>query len=86
MDGSTNKPREIDLVAEKSWLLFTNWNEYVELLILSSSLNVNTSHKILYFGLGQRSYLNKTLDNKEYTIRENNIYTDRHHYLSTNPK
>jgi hypothetical protein len=83
MDQTQNKAREIDLIAEKLWPVpgrFGNSDGYVAVRLFVECKFV-PSHSVFWFAEKSRSEaLALVCSSGEFP--ENNIYTEKHHYLA----
>jgi hypothetical protein len=88
MDGGTGKPREIDLIAEKYWPLDHSWRSkdqgpkaiMVRLFIECKYIPQST---VFWFSKKDIVTARKWLV-RNTRFREDNSFTDEHHYLSSN--
>ena len=88
MDSSSNKPREIDLVAEKSWHYNASYGNNRH-----GTINLKLFIECKYIPQKNVFWFSKKdiLSAKEWVtsntpLPKNNMFTDQHHYLATNPK
>jgi hypothetical protein len=87
MDSATNKPREIDLIAEKSW----PYNDAFEGKFGTVNIKLFIECKYIpqtnVFWFGEKDMASTqewVLSNTP--LRERNTFTEQHHYISTNRK
>lgn len=85
MDSSLNKPREIDLIAEKEF----KYSDRLEQK--HGSINIRLfieckyiPYKIVFWFDDKDMESAKKWVTSNSSLPENNIYTDKHHYLATN--
>lgn len=87
LDGSSNKSREIDLIVEKSWdISDKNYGTY-------GTINIKLFIECKYIPQTNVFWFSDKdkMSTKEWLItntplKENNMYTEQHHYLASNPK
>lgn len=86
MDQSQNKAREIDLIAERSIPIPDYWNQQGGEVIVRLFVECKfiTSHSVFWFTDKDMEAAHKLVCKKG-GFRANNIYTRKHHYLSTCP-
>lgn len=87
MDQTQNKAREIDLIAEKSWPIndgFDRWQGDVVVRLFIECKFV-PSFSVFWFSEKDRAESNKLVCSSG-VFPENNLYTDKHHYLAKSPK
>ena len=86
MDSATSKPREIDLIAEKSWPYygFKGKNGAVIIKLFIECKYIPQANLFWFSDKDVASAKQWVIANTP--LRENNIFTERHHYLATNPK
>lgn len=84
LDASSNKSREIDLVVEKSWDVRHRDGQSVTRLRLRLFVECKyvAQQSLLWFDRLDRSAARRWLCHHS-PLRENNAYTDKHHYLSS---
>ncbi len=86
LDGATNKAREIDLIAEKMW----PYNDRMEGISGSVHIKLFIECKyipqlnVFWFGSKDKASAEEWLTTKT-PFTENNLYTEKHHYLSESP-
>ncbi len=87
MDAAGNKPRELDLVAEKHWVRSSSTSSKNEALLVRLFVECKyiTDTTVFWFSAQDRvSTLRWLVTNTP--LRENNIYTEKHHYLAGDGK
>ena len=87
MDNATSKPREIDLIAEKSWIYQDRSKRKHGAVIIKLFIECKYIPQANVFWFSDKDVSSA----KQWVIantplRENNIFTEKHHYLSTNSK
>ncbi|MBW2647796.1 MAG: hypothetical protein JRE23_16820 [Deltaproteobacteria bacterium] len=87
MDSATNKPREIDLIAEKSWIYKNQFEGKRGDVIFKLFIECKYIPQANVFWFSEKDVVSA----KQWVITstplpENNMFTERHHYLATNPK
>lgn len=87
MDSATNKPREIDLIAEKSWLYNDRFKEKYGTINIKLFIECKYIPQTNVFWFSDKDMTST----KEWVVcntplRERNMFTDQYHYISTNPK
>lgn len=85
LDGSSNKPREIDLIAEKSWEHSDYFSGQQGTINVKLFIECKYIPQTSVFWFGQKDIPST----REWLtcntpLRENNIFLDKHHYLSSN--
>lgn len=86
MDNAANKPREIDLVAEKAFVYEPEWGE-VGTINIKLFIECKYIPKKVVFWFDEKNMTQTEKWVVENTsLTENNTYTNKHHYISTNPK
>jgi len=87
MDGATNKPREIDLIAEKSWLYSDRFEGKHGTINIKLFIECKYIPQTNVFWFSDKDMAStKEWITSNTPLPERNMFTDRHHYLSTNPK
>jgi len=87
MDGGTGKAREIDLIAEKSWLYKDEWSKTYGTVNIKLFIECKYIPQNNVFWFSDKDMISaKDWVTSNTPLRDNNMFTDRHHYLSTNPK
>ena len=87
MDNSSNKPREIDLVAEKSWRYSDNFNNKAGTINFKLFIECKYIPQKIVFWFSEKDILStKDWVTSNTPLRKNNMFTDQHHYLATNRK
>ncbi len=89
MDNATSKPREIDLIAEKSWIRkgdqFSGRKYGAIIIKLFIECKYIPQANVFWFSdKDVASAREWVLANTP--LPKDNIYTEKHHYLATNPK
>jgi len=87
MDSATNKPREIDLIAEKAWLYDDRFEGRYGTINIKLFIECKYIPQTNVFWFSDKDIVST----KEWVLSntpllENNIFTDQHHYISTNSK
>lgn len=87
MDQSQNKAREIDLVAEKSWPISDPFGHPVDDIAIRLFVECKfvASDTVFWFADKDRDSATE-LVSANGIFRENNTYTEKHHYLSKSPR
>lgn len=87
MDQSLSKAREIDLVAEKLWPVTDAWGKPVENLAVRLFVECKFVPSYSAFWFTDKNVAAATeLVCSDGTFRENNSYTQKHHYLAQSPR
>jgi hypothetical protein len=91
MDSGTNKPREIDLVAEKHWTFkpcFGGREERQGTIAIKLFIECKyiAQPTVFWFGDKDMSSASDWVTKNTPFQREDNDYTKQHHYLASNPK
>jgi hypothetical protein len=87
MDQTQNKAREIDLIAEKLWIvkdMFGNQRDYLAVRLFIECKFV-PSHSVFWFAERDQESAERLVCGGS-PFRVDNIYTKKHHYLSQNSK
>ncbi len=87
MDSATNKPREIDLIAEKSWLYDNRFEKKYGTINIKLFIECKYIPQTNVFWFSDKDMVSTrewVLSNTP--LCERNTFTDQHHYISTNPK
>ena len=87
MDSATNKPREIDLIAEKSWLYNDRFEGKYGTINIKLFIECKYIPQTNVFWFSDKDMVSTrewVLSNTP--LRERNMFTEQHHYISTNPK
>lgn len=87
MDSASNKPREIDLIAEKSWIYNDSFEGKYGTINIKLFIECKYIPQTNVFWFSDKDIVST----KEWLItntplHERNMFTDQHHYLATNPK
>ena len=87
MDNATSKPREIDLIAEKAWTYEDRLERKFGAVIIKLFIECKYIPQANVFWFSDKDVVSA----KQWVItntplRENNIFTDKHHYLNNDPK
>lgn len=86
MDSTTNKPREIDLIAEKPFPVL-DYGRTVGTLNVKLFVECKYFPKPVVFWMDNKDNQRaKKLVISKTNLEADNAYTDRHHYVSTNDK
>jgi len=87
MDVGTNKPREIDLIAEKHWMYEDRMsNKYGAVVIkLFIECKYVPQPNVFWFSNKDIAAATNWLVSNT-PLRENNMFTKRHHYLASGPR
>lgn len=86
MDASTNKPREIDLVVEKAWAYEDRYEgKYgtVNIKLFVECKYIPQPNVFWFSEKDKRAAKEWVISNT--VLREDNMYTDKHHYVAGNP-
>lgn len=87
MDSSSNKPREIDLIAEKSWRYDDMFEEKYGTINIKLFIECKYIPQTNVFWFSDKDVVStKKWLSSNTPLLERNMFTERHHYLSTNPK
>jgi hypothetical protein len=88
LDGGTGKPREIDLIAEKCWPLgrsFRVREDYPRAIIIKLFIECKFITQPTVFWFSKKdSVAARTWLVGNTILREDNAFTEQHHYLSSN--
>lgn len=87
MDGSTNKPRELDLIAEKHRVYKDRWKGKVGAVIIRLFIECKYISQPNVFWFSDKDKMSATswlISNTP--LPKNNIYTEKHHYLAGSNK
>ncbi|MBS1197398.1 MAG: hypothetical protein H6R18_1183 [Proteobacteria bacterium] len=87
MDQTQNKAREIDLIAEKAWPLHDSFGSLVGDIAVRLFVECKfvASDTVFWFADKDRDSAMKLVCSSSH-FRDNNIYTEKHHYLSQSPR
>jgi hypothetical protein len=89
MDNATSKPREIDLIAEKSWILkgdpFSARKYGAVIVKLFIECKYIPQANVFWFSHKDIASAREWVVTNT-PLRKDNMFTERHHYLATNPK
>jgi len=87
MDGSTNKPREIDLIIEKAWEYTDRWNDKYGTINIKLFIECKyiPQPNVFWFSHKDMISTRKWLINNT-PLPENNTFTEQHHYLTSDNK
>jgi hypothetical protein len=87
MDQTQNKAREIDLIAEKPWPIRNNFDKVTGYVVLRLFVECKyvPSHSVFWFTDKDLTEARKLVCSSG-VFRENNSYTNKHHYLATSMK
>ncbi|HEX20472.1 MAG TPA: hypothetical protein ENG78_06610, partial [Acidiferrobacteraceae bacterium] len=87
MDQTQAKAREIDLVAEKTWPSFDSFGHPVGNVAVRLFVECKyvPSYAVFWFA-DKDTKAAKELVCSSGPFRDNNMYTDKHHYLSQSPR
>jgi hypothetical protein len=87
MDNATNKPREIDLVAEKAFLYPERFEKEHGTINIKLFIECKYIPQKVVFWFDEKNMIETyKWVIKNTPLKENNFYTKKHHYLSTNTK
>jgi hypothetical protein len=87
MDSSSNKPREIDLIAEKAWKYHNQWTSTYGTVNIKLFIECKYIPQTNVFWFSEKDTLStKNWVNKNTPLRDNNMFTQQHHYLSSDHK
>jgi len=87
MDNASNKPREIDLIAEKSWLYKDGFENKYGTFNLKLFIECKFIPQTNVFWFSEKDLVStKEWLASNTPLSEGNLFTDKHHYLATNPK
>ena len=87
MDGATNKPREIDLIAEKHWIYRTGFERKYGAVIIRLFIECKYIPQPNVFWFSDKDIAAATEWLTSNTpLRKDNVFTQRHHYLASTPK
>jgi len=87
MDNSSNKPREIDLIAEKSWLYDDRHTGKYGTINIKLFIECKYIPQTNVFWFSDKDMLStKNWLTSNTPFPERNVITDKHHYLATNHK
>jgi hypothetical protein len=84
MDGGTNKPREIDLVAEKHWVYDDSFTKKYGAVIIKLFIECKyiPQPNVFWFSDKDTDAATKWLVSNT-PLTDNNMFTKRHHYLAS---
>jgi len=88
MDGATNKPREIDLIAEKTWTREQSFGRKGVAVSLKLFIECKYILQPTVFWFSDKDTMAATewVTSKTPLHSKDNIYTKKHHYLASSPK
>lgn len=87
MDTATNKPRELDLIAEKYWVYKNAFERKYGAVIIKLFIECKYIAQPTVFWFSEKDTLAATEWLTSNTpFREDNSYTREHHYLASSPK
>lgn len=87
MDNASNKPREIDLIAEKPWETARERKERHGTINIKLFIECKyISHKNVFWFANKDIVSAKKWVTSNTPLTENKIFTDQHHYLTPNQK
>jgi hypothetical protein len=88
MDGATNKPREIDLIAEKHWIRQGGFgrNEGALIIKLFIECKYIPQSTVFWFSDKDIEAATKWVTSNTPLVKKDNAYTQRHHYLAPGRK
>ncbi|MBI4619076.1 MAG: hypothetical protein HY739_02755 [Desulfobacterales bacterium] len=89
MDSSTSKPREIDLIAEKSWNHNDRYGRKNGDVIIKLFIECKYIPQANVFWFSDKDVASAkqwVITNTPLPENNNNVFTGKHHYLATNPK
>lgn len=87
MDCSSNKPREIDLIAEKSWFYNDRFNNKYGTINIKLFIECKYIPNINVFWFSDKDMIStKKWLALNTPLCERNMFTENHHYLATNHK
>lgn len=87
MDNASNKPREIDLIAEKAWPYSIPWEHKQGTINIKLFIECKyiPQKNVFWFAHKDMSSARKWVISNT-TLPENSSFIDQHHYLASNPK
>jgi len=88
MDGATNKPREIDLIAEKRWIPPTGVNREYGAIVFKLFIECKyiLQPNVFWFSDKDLASATKWVNLNTPLRKKDNAFTQRHHYLASNSK
>jgi hypothetical protein len=87
MDSATSKPREIDLIAEKNWFYEERFKGKYGDIIIKLFVECKYISQPNVFWFSNKDFASaKQWVVTNTPLREDNYFTERHHYLATNHK
>jgi hypothetical protein len=87
MDGSSNKPREIDLIAEKSWLYKDPWEKKYGTINIKLFIECKYIPQTNVFWFSDKDVAStREWLTTNTPLTERNMFTEQHHYLASNPQ
>ncbi len=87
MDSSTNKAREIDLVAEKAFTNKDRWGRLTGTINIKLFIECKFVPKAVVFWLDDKNHgAARKLVTSTTPLKDDNNYTEKHHYLSASDK
>lgn len=87
MDNATNKPREIDLIAEKYWIYNDRFESKYGAVIVKLFIECKyiPQPNVFWFSDKDNAAATEWLASNT-PLRKDNIYIESHHYLASTPK
>ncbi len=84
MDGSTNKPRELDLIAEKHWIYENRFQKKYGAVVIRLFIECKyiSQPNVFWFSDMDIAAATDWLVSKT-PLRSDNMFTERHHYLAS---
>lgn len=88
MDGATNKPREIDLIAERHWLPLSRMNRENGAVIFKLFIECKyiPQPNVFWFSDKDIAAATKWVTSNTPLRKKGNAYTQKHHYLASHGK
>lgn len=87
LDSTINKPREIDLVAEKSWCFEDGYERKYGNITVKLFIECKYISQPNVFWFSDKDVVSaRNWVTSNTPLRSDNAFTEEHHYLSTNPK
>ena len=87
MDSSSNKPREIDLIVEKSWRCDDEFEGKYGTINIKLFIECKYIPQTNVFWFSEKDLVSTNKWLRDYTpLPERNMFTESHHYLATNNK
>lgn len=87
MDSATNKPREIDLIAQKAWTRKGEYGVKGGAVVIRLFIECKYIPQPNVFWFSEKDIVSARQWVVQHTpLRENHISMEKHHYLCTNPK